>query len=465
MVLTLNHIVGVVAAFILITMAGIYAGSKVKSSADFSTGGRKAGWPLVTGTLLGTFVGGASTIGTAQLAFQFGFSAWWYTLGGGIGFVILGLGMSKKFYKSSSETIPQFLVNTYGDSIGPISSIFTSVGIFFNLVAQVLSFVALMGAMFHMNPIVSSSIGVVFVLAYVLFGGIWGTGFAGIVKLFLAYFAMLSCGIAAYSLMGGISGFTSTFPPFPWFSMVGRGVGKDMAAAFSVLVGILSTQTYMQAVVSAKNLRESRKGALVAALLSPPIGLCGILVGLFMKANFPTTPSAEVFPAFIMQFLPPIVAGVVLGTLLIAVIGTWAGLTLGISTMFTRDIYQKLIKVNASGKETLLVQRVLIFLICVITAVIANGNAGSLILGWTYLSQGLRGCAALFPLLGAMLMPRFVTPIAGVIAAILGPLANIGWFFLYPKGLDPLYPGLLVSVVTLVLLSLVTSKRNDSEKA
>jgi SSS family solute:Na+ symporter len=465
MVLTLSHIVGVVAAFILITVAGLYAGSKVKSSADFSTGGRKAGWPLVTGTLLGTFVGGASTIGTAQLAFQFGFSAWWYTIGGGIGFVILGLGMSKKFYKSSSETIPQFLVNTYGEGIGPISSIFTSVGIFFNLVAQVLSFVALMGAMFHMNPILSSSIGVVFVLAYVVFGGIWGTGFAGIVKLFLAYFAMLSCGIAAYSLMGGVSGFTSAFPAFPWFSMVGRGVEKEMAAVFSVLVGILSTQTYMQAVVSAKNLRESRKGALVAALLSPPIGICGILVGLFMKANFPTTPSAEVFPAFIMQFLPPIVAGIVLGTLLIAVIGTWAGLTLGISTMFTRDIYQKLIKVNASGKETLLVQRVIIFLICVITAVIANGNAGSLILGWTYLSQGLRGCAALFPLLGAMLMPRFVTPTAGVIAAILGPLANIGWFFLNPKGMDPLYPGLLVSAVTLILLSLVTRKKSNRETA
>ncbi len=464
MILTLSHIVGVVVAFILITAAGLYAGSKVKSSADFSTGGRKAGWPLVTGTLLGTFVGGASTIGTAQLAFQFGFSAWWYTIGGGIGFVILGLGMSKKFYKSSSETIPQYLVSTYGERIGPISSIFTSVGIFFNLVAQVLSFVALMGAMFHMSPIMSSSIGVVFALAYVLFGGIWGTGFAGIVKLFLAYFAMISCGIAAYSLMGGISGFTNAFPAFPWFSMVGRGVEKELAAVFSVLVGILSTQTYMQAVVSAKSLRESRKGALVAAILSPPIGICGILVGLFMRANFPTTPSAEVFPVFIMQFLPPIVAGIVLGTLLIAVIGTWAGLTLGISTMFTRDIYQKLIKVNASGKETLLVQRVLIFSICVITAIIANGNAGSLILGWTYLSQGLRGCAALFPLLGAMLIPRFVTPLAGVIAAILGPLANIGWFFLYPKGMDPLYPGLLVSAVTLIVLSLVTRKRSDREE-
>jgi SSS family solute:Na+ symporter len=464
MTLSFGHIAGIVVAFILIAAAGLYAGSKVKSTADFSTGGRKAGWSLVTGTLLGTFVGGASTIGTAQLAFQCGFSAWWYTLGGGIGFILLGIGMSKKFYNSSVETIPQFLVKTYGSHIGPISSLFTSIGIFFNLVAQVLSFVALMGAMFHMSPILSSGIGLVFALAYVLFGGIWGTGFAGIAKLSLVCFAMLTCGGVAYFLMGGVSGFTDAFPAYPWFSMFGRGVEKDVASVFSVLVGILSTQTYMQAVVSAKNLRESRKGALAAAILTPPIGMGGILVGLFMRANFPSTPSAEVFPAFIMQFLPPLVAGVILGTLLIAVIGTWAGLTLGISTMFTRDIYQTLFRVNASGKETLLVQRILIVVICVITAIIANLNAGSLILGWTYLSQGLRGCTALLPLLFAMLLPRFVTPTAGVVAAVLGPLANIGWFMLYPKGVDPLYPGLIVSAVALVVISLLTRKNMAAEK-
>ncbi|MDU2064871.1 MAG: sodium:solute symporter family protein [Sporomusaceae bacterium] len=457
------HIIGIVIAFVLIAGAGLYAGSKVKSTADFSTGGRKAGWSLVTGTLLGTFVGGASTIGTAQLAFQYGFSAWWYTIGGGIGLVILGLGLTKKFYASSAETIPQYLVKTYGDKIGPISSIFTSVGIFFNLVAQVLSFVALMGAMFHMNPVISSSIGVVIALAYVLFGGIWGTGYAGLAKLFLVYISMIMCGIAAYFFMGGASGYANAFPSYPWFSFFGRGIEKDTAAVFSVIVGILSTQTYMQAVVSAKNLRESQKGAIMAAILAPPIGIGGILVGLFMKANFPNTPSAEVFPAFIMHYLPPLAAGIILGTLLITVVGTWAGLTLGVTTMFTRDIYQKFFRINASGKETLLVQRLLIVVVCVITAIIANGNAGSLILGWTYLSQGLRGCAALFPLLGAMLLPRFVSPTAGVVAAILGPLANIIWFMMYPKGIDPLYPGLIVSFIALVGLSLVTKKQTNEE--
>lgn len=463
MTLSVWHIGGIVAAFILIAAAGLYAGSKVKTTTDFSTSGRKAGWPLVTGTMLGTFIGGASTIGTAQLAFQFGFSAWWYTLGGTIGFAIWSIGMAKPLYNSKTETIPQFLSNTYGKGIGPISSIFSSVGVFFTLIAQVLSFVALMGAMFHTSTLVSSSIGLILALIYVLFGGIWGTGFAGITKLFLVGFSAIVCGVVSYSYMGGISGFTSALPAFPWFSMFGRGVSKDGAAVFSTVLGILSTQTYMQAMVSAKTLRESRKGALAGALISAPIGLGSVLVGIFMRANFPNTPSAQVFPAFIMQNLPPVVAGLLLGTLLITVIGTTAGLTLGVSTMFTRDIYQKLFRTNASGKETLLVQRLLIVLVCVVATIIANVNTGSLILGWTYLSQGLRGCAAILPMLGIILFPRFVTPKAGLTAALLGPLANIIWFMLYPKGLDPLYPGLIASAVSLFGISLFTQKNTATK--
>ncbi len=45
---------------------------------------------MIIGTIVGTLVGGASTVGTAELAFNHGFSALWFTLGGGIGCLIMG---------------------------------------------------------------------------------------------------------------------------------------------------------------------------------------------------------------------------------------------------------------------------------------------------------------------------------------------------------------------------------------
>jgi len=183
-------------------------------------------------------------------------------------------------------------------------------------------------------------------------------------------------------------------------------------------------------------------------------------VGLYMKAYFPATPSIEVLPVFIMKFLPPWAGGVVLATLLVAVIGTWAGLALGVSTMVTKDIYKRFFRKLAGDKEILFIQRLLIFLVCVLCVFFVTGNLKSLILGWSFLSMGLRGCTILFPLLGAMFFPRLVSPMAGILAAFLGPLANLVWHVLYPKGLDPLYPGLVVSFVTLVLVSMIFPRRS-----
>ena len=133
--------------------------------------------------------------------------------------------------------------------------------------------------------------------------------------------------------------------------------------------------------------------------------------------------------------------GVVLATLLVAVIRPWAGLSLGISTMLTRDIYKRYVDKKADDKRTFLVQRVLILCICAITIVAVSSSLGGLILGFSFLSMGLRGCSALFPLLGAMFFKRFVTPAAGVSAAIMGPLTDLVWHLTRRKRIAHALPG------------------------
>ncbi len=456
--LSTGHIAGIVITLIIITTIGVYAGRMVKSALDFSVGGRRAGAAVVVGTILGTLVGGSSTIGTAQLAFKYGFCAWWFTLGAGVACAVLGLGLARQLHESSLETIPQYLVATYGESIGPISSIFSSTGIFLNIIAQGLAAVALLTSMFRMSPVTAAIISVFMVLAYVFLGGVWGTGLVGIAKLALIYLAIVFGGVLAYKMSGGWSGITANFTVYPWLSLLGRGASKDLAGGFALLVGVLSTQTYFQAIFSAKNVAVARAGALISAILIPPVGLGGILVGLYMRANFPGMPSEQVLPVFIIKSLPPFPAGVVLAALLIAVIGTWAGLTLGVSTMLTKDIYKKFIRSRAGDREVLRVQRILIFLVSVCAVLFVAGNLKSLILGWSFLSMGLRGCTVLFPLLGAAFFPRFVTPAAGTVAALLGPLVNLIWHFLYPNGLDPLYPGLLAGLLAMIIISLVSRR-------
>jgi solute:Na+ symporter, SSS family len=466
--ITPAHIIGMVITLLVIVGFGLYAGTRVKDERDFAGSSRKGGAVVVAGTIMGTMVGGNATIGTAQLAFLYGLDAWWFCLGAGIGFLALGTFMLKPLYTSKITTIPEYLVGSYGSAIGPISSIFTSFGIFLNVIANGLAAVALLTSVVNLSPTVAVIITIVIALSYVMAGGIAGTGIVGAVKILLLYAAMIAvAGMSLYKF-GGIRAMYHAFPePFPWFSLFGRGVSRDLGDGFSLVVGVLCTQTYIQAVASTKSFGKARMGALLSAFLIPPFGAGGVLVGLYMRAHlasFPglTTASANVLPVFILHYMPPLLGGVILATLFIAVIGTIAGLNLGISTMITRDIYKPYIAKETNDERALWVQRILILCLCVITVVSVRSSLGSMLLGFAYLSMGLRGCTALFPMLGAMFFKRYVTPAAGIAAAILGPLTDFIWHSLYPKGMSSLYPGLMVSAVVLIVLSIITRKKGDT---
>ena len=62
-------IFGVLFSICLIASLALYAGTQAKTQ-------KKMGAGLVTGVMLGTIIGGASTVGTAQLAFTYGVCAW-----------------------------------------------------------------------------------------------------------------------------------------------------------------------------------------------------------------------------------------------------------------------------------------------------------------------------------------------------------------------------------------------------
>ncbi len=449
--LSTGHLIGIVLTLAAVTGVGVYSHRQVKSASDFAVGGRQIGANLVAGTIIGTLVGGSSTIGTAQLAFRYGFSAIWFTLGAGLSCLFLGLVLARPLREANVQTVPQFLARVYGPSAAPLAGVFTSVGIFLNVIAQMLSAIALLTSMFPLSSFTAALIAAGLIIAYVIFGGVWGTGLVGLAKTILLYFSLLVIGFLAYSMAGGWVGLRSAFPAFPWFSLFGRGVTKDLASGFSLLAGVISTQTYLQAMFSGRDVAASRTGAVVSGILIPPMGLAGIMVGLYMRLNFPDINPAEAMPMFILRYLNPGLGGITLATLLISTIGTGAGLTLGVSTMLSQDLYKKMLRPKATDQQVLLASRLMIIGVAALTLFFVTGNLNSLILKWSFLSMGLRGSTVCLPLLGAIFARRYVTPAAGRLAIVLAPLVALVWAFAIPEGTDPLYIGMLVSGGTLLL--------------
>lgn len=449
--MTYLHYIGAALVFLIIILVGVYSGRQIKSASDFD-GGHNASAGLVMGAIIGTLVGGSSTIGTAQLAYTYGFSAWWFTLGGGIGVLVLALVFAKPLFESKINTLPELFAREYGEKSSTVMALLNSLGTFLSIVAQILSGVALISAVSSLSSMAGTILTITLMLAYVLFGGALGAGYVGVVKTILMYVSVGACGILAIYVSGGLDTFLNnpSLPSETYFNLVARGATVDLGAGISLVLGVLTTQSYISAILSAKSLKVSKAGALLSAFLIPLIGVAGIFVGMYMKLNYPDIQTSMALPLFILDHIPPLIGGIMLGTLLIAVVGTGAGLALGMSSIFCRDIYKVYINKDVSPEKALVVTRCIIVGILVICALFSMGDLGDLILGWSFMSMGLRGSVAFIPLCTAIFMPGKIAPKFAMVSMIAGPLFTLIGKFILPSTIDSLFLGVFASLVVIV---------------
>ena len=448
MTLSQGHLISFFAVLAFISWVGVDAARKVKNATDFAVGGRKSGVPMVSGTIVGTIIGGASTVGTAQLAFSVGFSAWWFTLGAGIALLVMAAFYAGPLRASKLQTIPQFLSLHYGPRAGKLAAVAASVGIFFSIVANILSATPLVAALFHTDFTRAVAFVMALTVFYVVFGGVWATGRVGIWKTVFIYITLISVAYVTYTRMGGWNGFLATFPPTPWFSLVGRGWGIDLGSGLSLLVGTLTTQTYIQALFSATDEKTAKAGAVTAAAITLPSGIPAVMVGMFMRQHHPDIVPIDALPLFVLTYLPPWLGGLAIAALLLAAIGSAAGLALGVGTMLNRDLLSA-VKWRFFENHALLTNRLVVFLVMMGAAAFTFGNLRSLVLEWNFLSMGLRGAGIFFPFSLAIFMPGRVKSGFALLSIVAGTVATIGWKFIFPHGTDPLYAGLAVSILVL----------------
>lgn len=496
--MSIFHVLGFAATIVLIILVGVYSGRKVKDVADFTNGGGKAGAGMVCGAILGSLVSGQATLGTAQLAFQYGLAAWWFTLGSGIGCLILAIGYVIPMRHSPSTTLVQVITDKYGILAGYIGSVLSSIGIFISVIAQIISAYALLTTIFHMNVLTAIITAIVIMVIYVVFGGMWGAGMGGIVKLILLYSASIVGCILVLNIIRGLNGITDELNKLllgtslgsiikvyskidisaHFYNLVARGRMKDIGSGISLIVGVLSTQTYAQAIWSARNDSSARKGALLSAILIPPIGIACIIVGLFMRnhcitaaevealkrigASIPQglmviSSSAQVFPAFILQYMPPLFGGVVLGTLLITIVGGGAGLSLGVATIIVNDIMKKFIKELSDVRTSLVVTRITLLCVLIAAGVVAAIVPGAVINDFGFLSMGLRGAVIFLPVTFALYYKAKIRKEFIVASMSIGPIIVIAGNLVNVK-VDPLILGMGVSLVC-ILIGMIVSKK------
>lgn len=445
-------IVGLISVTLVIALTALIAGWRVRSTGDFTVTGRRAGWPVVCGIIIGALVGGSSTVGTAQAAFIYGLPAWWFTLGAGIGCVVLATVFTKPLRRSCMETLPQYFVCTFGNPIRPFVAVSDSLGIFLTIPGQAASAITLLTVLLHWPRALVFLLVTILVIACVLMGGAISAGVAGFVKMLISFAALLMCGGFAMAIGGGFSVFHASLPT-KYFDLFANGFWTDAGNGLGIVFGVLTTQVYAQAVLSGRDARQSRIGAIVAGSSATLFGIGGVAVGMFMRIREPNITPAQALPLFAMHYFSPVLGGVMLGAILITVITCAGGLALGIATMITRDLYQRYLRPRSSDREGILVARTTIVVVVALGVLIGGSGMLKLIITYSFLAFAFRADAMLIPLIVAAIGPRLRLKTAGAGIGALGGgiLTNVLWSLLVSPGGTAVFIGLVGSVIGLLL--------------
>ena len=349
------------------------------SSTNYILAGRQLTTPLITVSIVGLAVGGASTIGVAEQAYKVGLSAGWYTTAWGIGAIVMGMLVAKKYRELNITTVPELLGRHY-DKKGMVAGI--SCQILIQLVVMSLQYLAggsilcaLMPEIFTLTSGMLTS-AVVFI-SVTLIGGMWSASLSNILNVSLKYIGIILATIVSVNRSGGNENIKTALPTnVPYFSFF-DGVGiLGIISWIMVLVTVnLSLQSIIQISLGAKDVQTARRGFIIGGLMMLPIGFVSALLGVIAKTMFPDVTPAMALPMTIMS-LNPFLAGITLAALWAADVSTACSLLLSSATLFSQDIYKKFIDPTISERKFLFVTKGAVLVLGLFTLMLAMTISG-----------------------------------------------------------------------------------------
>ena len=179
-------------------------------------------------------------------------------------------------------------------------------------------------------------------------------------------------------------------------------------------------------------------GMIKAAILWGSLFIAGILAWRAISGDAALSAALPAFPWF----------SLIGGGVQNALVGSIAGLSLGIGTMLTRGIFTKLFHVEGAASE-LRLSRIVVLGVILAACAFSLANEGSQVLFWNYLSMALRGGGIFLPLTVAVFRPHAVSARVALMSMILSTLTAVVAAAMHTS-VSPLFIGLGVSVITLL---------------
>ncbi|WP_328538659.1 sodium:solute symporter [Streptomyces sp. NBC_00344] len=431
---------------------------RAKSKSDFLVAGRRLGPAMYSGTMAAIVLGGASTIGGVGLGYQYGLSGAWMVVTIGLGLLALSVFFSARIARLKVYTVSEMLDLRYGGRAGVISGVVMWAYTLMLAVTSTIAYATIFDVLFDMNRTVAIILGGAIVVAYSTLGGMWSITLTDMVQ-----FVVKTVGVLLLLLpiavvkAGGFSEMKAKLPT-SYFDPLGIGGETIFTYVLIYTFGMLIGQDIWQRVFTARGDKVARIGGTVAGTYCLVYAVAGAVIGTAAKVMYPKLPSADAaFATIVKDELPVGVRGLVLAAALAAVMSTSSGALIACATVANNDIWSRLRGLRGGrdsdhdevrgNRAFILVMGMLV--ICI--AIALNNVVEALTVAYNLLVGGL-----LVPILGGLLWKRGT--VHGALAAVsIGGLTVLGLMWKYGAlANEPIYYGLVASLVSYVVVSLAT---------
>ena len=464
--------IGIIFAYLAsMIVIGIYAGRKQDSVEDFFIAGGRVGTWSIACLWLASWIGGASIVGGAAKSYEVGISGSWYIICMTIGCLLFGLFFAARVKRWGTEqkllTYPDLIEATY-DSRTRIVATITTIAAYTGFGAGQLAAAGgilstLLGWDYASSLLLASAI----IVIYTAIGGFLAITYTDWAQFALLFVGVVIVGIPISIANGGTwDAMTAQLPP-GHFSPTGWGVGTMAALGVSMPLSFFVGMDSYTRMFAARNEQVAKRGTLLATLFLLPLALGTVWLGMTAAMLYPGVENSnEILSTFVLDTFPVGLKGLMLVGILAALMSTADICILTASANGSRDIYQRFVNPEVTKNKLLKISIGLAATVGIAAMLIAwqmQDVVSILLVAFTINS------AALFVPTIAMAAPVKVNTAAAFWSITLSLITVIGWYvgsmleLATVFEIDPLWPGLLVSILIFTGVSRFLTRKAERQ--
>lgn len=346
---------------IIMSGIGIFMGRFVKNINDYFKGGNGVSW--IAGGI-SNFMTKFSTVifvAYAGIAYKDGLVAitvLWSTVFPSLVAVAF---FAKRWKRAGIISPVEFLETRFNASI---RQIFSWSGVVFKLLDDMIKLYAIglfvtaaSGISFETAVI---GCGVVVTL-YTVIGGFWAVIVTDVVQFVILFIATLILVPLSYQAAGGLENMRAVIPQNMTWTNGEKGMPWFLVAYYVlIIIRYSGNWTFIQRFYSAKSEEDGQKLGLFSALLFFIFPVIFLFPPIAARVIIPDLDNPEMaYVSLCLKLLPEGIMGLMMAAMFSATMSVLSAEYNVTASVLTRDIYQRIFRPNATGKEALLVGRLM----------------------------------------------------------------------------------------------------------